>query len=86
MQPNEPTNEEVIRELIENRDGRYVLVGTPEQAATGHALVFDTMTRMVSYFDENDSLDRDVVRRMLTAGARVVAKVPPASAPTEPKR
>lgn len=39
---------------------------------------FDTVTRMVSYFDGGDEqLHRDVVKRMLLAGARVLPKVPP---------
>jgi hypothetical protein len=86
MQENEPTNDEVMRQWIENRDGRYILVGPPEQAADGLALVFDTVTRMVSYFDENDELQRDVVRKMFQAGTRVVAKVPAANVPHDRKQ
>jgi hypothetical protein len=73
----EQTTEEQIQELVENRDGRYVLIGTSEGAAEGDAIIFEPATRMVSWFDENDELHRDVVRRMLQAGARVLPRVPP---------
>ena len=73
----ELTTEEMIRDWVENRDGRYVLVGPPDRVPEGFAIIFDTATRMVGGIDENDDLHRDVVRRMLRAGARVLPKVPP---------
>jgi hypothetical protein len=77
MADREQTTDEMIQELIENRNGRYVLIGSEKDVAEGHAIVFDKFTRMVSYFDEGDGLHCDVVRRMVQAGAQVLPKVPP---------
>ena len=76
MEEKELTTSELIQEFVENRDGRYVLIGTPEKVADGHALIYDTVTRMVSWIDENDSLHRDTAKKMLAAGAHVLRKIP----------
>jgi hypothetical protein len=71
---SEPSTEEMIRNFIENRGNRYVLIGPPERITQGDAIIFDSTTRMVCGIDENQSLHRSVVCRMLAAGAPVAEK------------
>lgn len=73
---HEQTTEDMIQQMVENCDGRYVLIGTPESAAEGRAIIFEPALRMVSSFDENDELHRDVVKRMFRSGARVLPRIP----------
>ncbi len=73
----EQSDEEYLSELIENRDGRFVLIGTRGGAATGDAMIFEPRTRMLHRFDEADELRRDVVMKMFAAGATVLPMVPP---------
>lgn len=71
---SEASTQEMILEFIENRGGRYILIGPLEQVEEGNALVFDSLTRLICGIDENDELHRSVVKRMLVANASVVAK------------
>ena len=71
---NEASTQELILEFIENRDGRYVLIGPRERVDDGNALIFDSLTRLICGIDENDELHRSVVKRMLAGGASVVAR------------
>lgn len=40
MAEREQTTEEMIQELIENRDGRYVLIGAEKDVTEGNAIFF----------------------------------------------
>src|SRR5438105_4848506 len=68
----EPSTAEIIDEWVANRDGRYVLIsrGGVEE---GRAVIYDTRDRVVGGIDEGDELHREVVKRMLLAGAKVFA-------------
>lgn len=79
MQEREPTIQELIDEWVENRDGRYMLVGLAEDAVDGRAIIFDTATGMVGGIEGDDDLHREVVQRMLRAGTKVIPKVPASS-------
>jgi hypothetical protein len=81
---DERTVEESIEEMVTNADGRWVLVAPNLAEAAERALFYDTRSRMVSYIEEGDELHRQVVKRMLAAGARVFASYKDADAAARP--
>jgi hypothetical protein len=81
---DEPTVEESIEEMVTNADGRWVLIAPDLAKAAESALFYDTKDRMISYIDEGDELHRQVVKRMLIAGARVFASCKEANAAARP--
>ncbi len=81
---DEPTVEESIEEMVTNADGRWVLIAPDLAQAAERALFYDTTNKMVSYIDEGDELHRQVVKRMLAAGAKVFASYKDADAAARP--
>ena len=76
----ELSTDEMIRNLLENEGGRYVIVGSPAKVQAGLAMIFDLVDRNWIHIEGNDpedSLHRHTVLKMVHAGARVLEKVPP---------
>ncbi len=70
---------QIVDVLVENRDGRYVLVGPIEEARAGRAMIFDTLERgwiRITSNDGEDLLHKETVSKMFERGAGVESIAP----------
>lgn len=76
---HQPNMSEIVAALLVNEGGRYVLIGSVDEAREGRAMIFDKIARTwirITSEDGADTLHRETVAKMLSSGASVERSAP----------